>query len=136
MSQLSVFRKCGIIPKGFFFFFFPEEIYIYMCVCVCLYIHTEKFKIEDFCKLDVIYFIISVFQNQALITQKLLSIVSKEDNCRCLLSKGRASPFSPFSPHNSLMRRTTTHLLTNYQLSAPPPAMSRFCQGMRPFNPV
>jgi len=51
---------------------------------------------EDFCKPYVIHFMISVFQNQVRTTQKLLSIIVKEDHCQCLLSKGKSITTLPF----------------------------------------
>lgn len=68
----------------------------YICVQIFSLSLCLKFKTEDFCKPDEIHFIVSVIQNQALITQKLLSIVVKEDRCRCVFSKGKSTTILPF----------------------------------------
>lgn len=41
----------------------------------------KRYKIKDFCKLDIISFTLSVFQKEALTTQNTLGIIIKEDLC-------------------------------------------------------
>lgn len=119
----------ALIPKGCF----SEEINIY----VFIFTLKKIIKPENFCKPDISYFIFLSLSKPGTYHPNAFEHRCQGGPLSVLAFQREKHHHSTLSPNNCLMRRkTNTHLLTNYHLSALSSAKSRFCQGMRPFNPV